>query len=250
MFTKEEGEIPMGRNNYLGGSTVLNFGKLSDPNWNRKRQSEDETHFADEHPPIDPEKVALRVTSFVHEGGPNPELSANELFGVATFLDELVCINARRLRAAIRKSREHGEGHILHFARGYELMSLWQFVDSAERVAIVVFNRDRKHPKIEGFFDSVDSMAKAIEDQGWAHAENLDLLCKLPGKHLKILATKAKKTSSPLMLDGKTATATQANQSDVSVLNCPNCAQAVRVPAGKSLRIKCPRCETHWSERT
>jgi len=190
----------MGHNSYLGGSTILNFGKLSDPNWNRKQHSENDTRRLDEHPPIDPEEVALRVTSFVHEGGTDPALSANELFGVGRFVDELVCINARRLRAALRKWREHGEGHALHFLQGHELMSLWQFVDHAERRAIVVFNRDRKHPRVEGFFDSIENLTKAIEDQGWAHAENLNLLCKTPSQHLKALAAKAKKTSSPLIL--------------------------------------------------
>lgn len=193
----------MVRNSYLGGSTVLRFGTLTDPNWNRNRQSEPGADFEVEPIPIDPEEVSLRVTSFVYDGRPKPDLSANELFGVATFHSELVCINARRLREVIREWRERGVGHISHYMQGYEIMSLWQFVDNAERAAVVLFNRDSKHPKIEGFFDSVDSVATAIEDQGWAHAETLDLLYDTPAKHLKLLAAKAKKTSSRLLLDGK-----------------------------------------------
>jgi hypothetical protein len=33
-------------------------------------------------------------------------------------------------------------------------------------------------------------------------------------------------------------------------INCPHCAQALRVTAGKHLRIKCPKCEHAWVQHT
>jgi hypothetical protein len=33
-------------------------------------------------------------------------------------------------------------------------------------------------------------------------------------------------------------------------ISCPSCAQPVRVPSGKRLQIKCPRCEHVWLQQT
>ena len=41
-----------------------------------------------------------------------------------------------------------------------------------------------------------------MEDQGWAHAESERLLTEIPITRLKVIAMKAKKSSSPLLLGG------------------------------------------------
>ena len=52
------------------------------------------------------------------------------------------------------------------------------------------------------------------------------------------------------LLQRSGTTAEPDAKSKSATVKCPSCGQLARVPYGRNLRIKCPRCEQSWVQRT
>lgn len=50
--------------------------------------------------------------------------------------------------------------------------------------------------------------------------------------------------------ENPTASERKPQDHEKAVYSCPDCSQSLRVPAGKDLKITCPRCSHEWRQRT
>lgn len=106
----------MGRNSYLGGSTIIHRGtggassRQRKPKLSREQQAlidyKNETHLLE----LERETVAIAnsATAFIHDGADKPLISTSQLFDSAVFFADIPMASAHAVKKAIRAFKEEG----------------------------------------------------------------------------------------------------------------------------------------------
>lgn len=194
----------MGRNSYLGGSTIIHRGTGGSASRQRKvklsREQQAHMDYIKEISLLELEreniKIANSVTAFLYDGAGKPQISSSQLFDSAVFFADVPLASAHSVKTAIRAFKEEG-GDFVRFISdvGQTLpVSAWRYQDSQRRQAIVGFLRDAKHPRIIGVYPTVEALIDEGVSHGWVAVADMEQLAHRKTTEFKELADRFKKT--------------------------------------------------------
>jgi hypothetical protein len=190
----------VGRNSYLGGSTLIHRGNGALPV--RKSRPSSEVAAALQEQKARAGETARKVTAFLFDGGPEPKIEPAALFDTADFYFEAVCVHAKRVRSMVLayQNGDISDFEFLTALRAYPKISVWKYTDGDERSALVVYLRASDSQTgtsgIVGAYPSHDLLTKAFADEGWVIAREPGELAAMRPAELRDIGQNAGRTSS------------------------------------------------------
>lgn len=194
----------MGRNSYLGGSTIIHRGtggstsRQRQPKLSRERQALVDYIYEMRLLELERESVARTnaLTAFIYEGAQKPQISPSQLFDGAVFFADTPMASAISVKAAIRVFKEEGGDFVRFIADvGRTLpVSAWRYQDTQRRQAIVGYLRDTKRPRIIGLYPNLEALIDEAASFGWVPVADMEQLAKRKTSEFKEAADRFKKT--------------------------------------------------------